>query len=207
MEKSGVGYHKKGYPNQNNKKRKGQSKLTTITRARAPTTTRPTPQDLGHKIRLARPLRASHADTVSPDPLGLGRRQRLARSPRPRAQAPSRPIPSALGASSLSPDPLGLGRKFRLARPLQGSGAGRRSTRSVRLPPQGVRTRDVTGTVTPIPQQDRVATVSTTLGTATLPLSLCDLTSFTVVYRLTVKREWGRLISITICCLLPLLTG
>jgi len=89
-----VGYHKKGYPNQSNKKRKGQNKLTTIARARAlahltpgpqvQTTTRPTPW-------------ASDASSASPDPSGpqtqvlsrptqgLGCRHRLARSPRPRA--------------------------------------------------------------------------------------------------------------------------
>ena len=137
------------------------------TRTQVPT--RPTPQGLGRKFRLARPLRASDADTASPDPLGFGR-------------------------------------KSRLARPLQGSGAGRRSPGSARLPTHGARTHDVTGAVTPIPQQGRVTTIPTTLGTAALPLSLCDLTTFIVVYRLTVKRGWGKLISITICCLLPLLT-
>ena len=69
----------------------------------------------------------------------------------------------------------------------------------------GARTHDVTGAVTPIPQQGMVKTIPTTLVTAALPLSLCNLTSFTVVYRLTVKGEWERLISITICCLLSLL--
>jgi len=102
----------------------------------------------------------SDTRSASPDPT------------RPRMQTPTRPIPSASGASSVSPDPLGLGRKPRLARPLQGLGTGRRSTGSARLPTHGARTHDVTGTVTPIPQQGRVATVPATLGTAALPLSI-----------------------------------
>jgi len=43
-----------------------------------------------------------------------------------------------------------------------------------------------------------VATISTTLTTVALPLSLCNLTSFTVVYRLTVKGVWKRLTSVTL---------
>ena len=123
-----VGYHKKGYPDQDNKKRKGQSKLSAIARARAPdhltpetqgqTTTRPTPWasdadtvspdplGLGRKFCHARPPRGSDADTVSHDPLGLGRKFRLARPPR------------GSDADTASPDPLGLGREFRLAQPL-----------------------------------------------------------------------------------------
>jgi len=119
-------------------------------------TTRPTPQGLGRKFRLARPLRASDASSVSPDPSG------------PRTQTLPRPILPALGV------------KPRLARPLQGSGAGRRSIGSARLPTHAARTHGVTGEVTPIPQHGRVTTVPTTLGTVrpylfhcvTLPLSL-----------------------------------
>ena len=65
----------------------------------------------------------------------------------------------------------------------------------------------MTGAVTSVSQQGMTATIPTTLATVALPFSLCNLTSFTVVYCLTVKEEWGKLISITICCLLPLLTG
>ena len=56
----------------------------------------------------------------------------------------------------------------------------------------------MTGAVIPISQQGMVATIPTTLVTITLPLSLCNLTSFTVVYYLTVKEEWGRLTSVTL---------
>ena len=133
--------------------------------------------------------------SVSPDPSGS------------RTQVPSRPTPQSLGRRHRLARPLGLGRKTRLDRPLQGSGAGRLSTRSARLPSYGAHTRDAMGAVTPIPQQGEVATVSTIQGTAALPLSLCDLTSFTVAYRLTVEREWERLTSATVRCLLPLSTG
>ena len=178
-----VGYHKKGYPNQSNKKHKRQSILTTITGVRAPAhSTRPTPKGLGRKFRLARPPRASDASSDSPDPPG------------PRTQVPTRPTPQ------------GLGRKFRLARPLPGSGAGPHSTWAARLPPHGAHTHDVTGAMTPIPQQGRVSTIPTTLDTAALPLSLSSPTSFTVVNSLIVKEEWERLINITICCFLSLLT-
>ena len=71
-----LGTIKRGYLNQSNKKRKGQSKSSTITRTRAPEhqsswsraqiVARPTPQ-------------GSDADTASPDHLGLGRKFRLAR--------------------------------------------------------------------------------------------------------------------------------
>ena len=141
-----VGYHKKGYPNQSNKRRKRPSKLTAITGARAPT--RPTPPGLGRKFRLARPLRTSDASSDSPDPSG------------PRTQVPTRPTPQDLG------------RRHRLARPLLGSGTRPRSTRSTRLPPYGARTPEVTSAMTPIPQQGRVPTVPTTLVTVALPLSL-----------------------------------
>ena len=110
-----VGYHKRGYPDQSDKKRKGQNKSSTITRARAPDLLTPEPQ--GQTATRPTPW-ASDADTVSPDPLGLRRKFRLARPPR------------GSDADTVSPDPLGLGCKFRLARPLQGSGAKRCSTRS-----------------------------------------------------------------------------
>ena len=50
-----------------------------------------------------------------------------------------------------------------------------------------------------------MTTIPTTPVTVALPLSLCNLTSFTVVYRLTVKEEWERLTSVTISCLFPVL--
>jgi hypothetical protein len=150
-------------------------------------------------FRLARPLRVSDASSDSPDPSGS------------RIQFPTRPTPQ------------GLGRKFRLARPLRVSDSssdspdplGSRNQVPSRPTPSRLgrrtpfhlesktstarhRTHDVTGTMTPIPQQGRVSTVPTTLGTAASPFSLCALTSFTVAYCLTVEREWGRLISITI---------
>ena len=59
--------------------------------------------------------------------------------------------------------------------------------------------------VTPIPREGMVATIPTTPATIALPLSLCYLTSFTMVYHLKVKEEWERLTSVTISCLLPLL--
>ena len=62
--------------------------------------TRPTPQGLGRKFRLARPLRDSDASSDSPDPSGT------------RTRVPTRPTPQ------------GLGREFRLARPLRLSDAG-----------------------------------------------------------------------------------
>jgi hypothetical protein len=77
-------------------------------------------QSLGHKFRLARPLRASGISSDSPDPQGLGRKFRLARPPRAsdassdspnpsgsRTQVPSRPTPSRLGRRT----PLHLGSK------------------------------------------------------------------------------------------------
>ena len=134
-----VGYHRKGYPNQSNKKRKkytnynyqgtGPSSfnppdpLGLWTRV----STRSTPQGLGREFRLARPRRASDASSDSSDPAG------------PRTRVPTRPTPQ------------GLERRFRLAQPLLGSGARSRSTRSTRLPPYGARTREVTSAMTPIP--------------------------------------------------------
>ena len=59
--------------------------------------------------------------------------------------------------------------------------------------------------MTPISQQGMAATIPTTPVTVTLTLSLCDLTSFTVVYRLTVKEKWERLTSVTVSYLFPLL--
>jgi len=59
-----------------------------------------------------------------------------------------------------------------------------------RLPTHGARTHDVTNAVTLISLQGMVVTILTTPVTVALPLSLCNLTSFTVVYRLTVKEEW-----------------
>jgi len=110
-----VGYHKKGYPDQSDKKRKGQSKSSTIAKARAPDHLTPEPQ--GQTITRPTPW-ASDADTDSSDPLGLGRKFRLARPPRgsdadtvspdppeARTQTLPRPTPSASGASSVSPDP------------------------------------------------------------------------------------------------------
>ena len=110
----------------------------------------------------------------SPDPSG------------PRTRVPTRPTPQ------------GLERKFRLARPRPGSGTGPHSTWAARLPPHGARTHDMTDAMASIPQQGKATTIPTTLGTAASPFSLCALTSFTVAYRLTVEREWGRLISTTI---------
>jgi hypothetical protein len=107
----GVGYHNKGYPTQSNEKTQ-RNVLTTIIRAsdassdspdpsghRTQVPTRPTPQGLGRKFRLARPLRASDASSDSPDPSGH------------RTQVPTRPTPQ------------GIGREFRLARPLRASDA------------------------------------------------------------------------------------
>ena len=119
-----------------------------------------------------------------PTPPGLGRRHRLAR-----------PL-SASDASSVSPDPS----RARAPTPLLQIPRHR-----ARLPTHGARTHDRTGAVTPISQQGMAATIPTTLVAVTLPLSLCDLTSFTVVYRLTVKEEWERLTSVTVSCLFPLL--
>ena len=48
-------------------------------------------------------------------------------------------------------------------------------------------------------------TIPTTPATVALPLSLCSLTSFTVVYHLTVKEVWEGLTRVTIGCLLLLL--
>ena len=127
----------------------------------------------GPKARLARPL-------------GLGREFRLARPPRAQTQTPLRPTPWASGVSSVSPDPSWA----RAPAPLHPV--------RTRLPTHGARTPDVTGAVTPISQQGMVATIPTTLGTAALPLSLCDLTSFPVVYRPTVKEEWERLTSVIV---------
>ena len=103
-----VGYHKKGYPNQSYKKRKGQKQINHDHRGTSSAhltpspqvqpTTRPTPRGLGRKFRLVRPLKASDASSNSsdpsgprtqvpsrPTPQGFGLRHRLARSPRPRA--------------------------------------------------------------------------------------------------------------------------
>ena len=137
--------------------------------------------DLGPKSRLARPRWPRTRVPSRP-------------TPRARMQTPPRPTPLASGVSSVSPDPS----RARAPTPL-------RLTRA-RLSTHDARTHDVTGAVIPIPQQGMVATVPTTLVTAASPLSLCSLTSFTVVYRLTVKGEWERLINITICYLFPLLT-
>ena len=94
-----VGYHNKGYPNQNNKNAKEHTNYNH--------------QGLGRKFRLGRPLRASDASSDSPDPSG------------PRTQVPTRPTPQGLGrkfrlarslrasdASSVSPDLSGLGRRI-----------------------------------------------------------------------------------------------
>lgn len=96
------------------------------------------------------------------------------------------------------PTPQGIGREFRLARPADAVSPDPRHRTS--LPAHDARTDDVTGAVTPISLQGMVVTVPTTLVTVALPLSLCNLTSFTVVYCLTVKEEWGTVISFTICC-------
>ena len=177
-----VGYHKKGYPNQSNKNRKRQSKPFAITGARAP-------------ARL---------------------------TPWPRAQTTARPTPLASGASSASsdpcepwtrapprPTPLGLGREFRLARPLLGSGANAASLD----PPSQSKASD---TRRPYPRHDRRSDshiaaghggdYSNHPGHCSLTSSTVTLPLFTVVYRLTVKGEWERIISITICSLLSLLT-
>jgi len=60
----------------------------------------------------------------------------------------------------------------------------------------------MTDVVIPISRQGMAATIPTTPATVALPLSLYSLTSFTVVYRLTVKWVWERLTSVTIGCLL-----
>ena len=119
-------------------------------------------------------------------------------APWARDQTTAHPTPLASGASSASPDPsrARAPEPFRLI-PHYGA----------RLPTYGARTHDVTGAVTPMSQQGMVATIPITLVTTALRLSLCNLISFAVVYCLTVKEEWGRLISVTICCLLSLLTG
>ena len=135
-----VGYLKKGYPNQNNKNCKRQSKPATITRARA--------------------------------------RAPACLTPWRRAEAPAHPWVS--GASSASPDPSG-GRA-----PTPPHPSPRLRTR---LPTCSARTHDVTDAVTPIPLQGMVATIPTTPDTVALPLLLCHLTSFIVVYHLTVKEE------------------
>jgi len=108
-------------------------------------------------------------------------------------QTPPCPTPLALGVSSVPPDPS----RARAPTPLHPVRA--------RLPTHGARTHDVTGAVTPIPQQGMVETIPTTLDTATLPLSLCSLTPFTMVYRSTVKEEWERLTSVTVSYLFSLL--
>ena len=163
-----VGYHKKGYPDQSNKKSQKAKQAPTRSPVRRP-----------QSIYI----------------LNLEPKTRLARPPRARTQTPPRPTPWASGVSSVSPDPS----RARAPTPLHPV--------RTRLPTHGVRTHDVTGAVTPISQQGMVATIPTTLVTVALPLPLCNLTSFTVVYCLTVKEEWGRLTSVTVCCLLPLLTG
>jgi len=129
-----VGHHKKGYPNQSNKKRKSQSKSSIITRARALSRLAPWP-----RVQT----------TACPTPLGLGREFRFARPPGARTRVPSRPTP------------LGLGREFRLARPPWPSDASSVSPdpsrarvptpfrpirhHSARLPTHSARTHDVTG--------------------------------------------------------------
>jgi len=150
-------YHKKGYPNQNNKNHKKTKQTIHDHQGAGPTSSDSSVSGPNHGS--PDPL-ASDVSSISPDP--------------------SR----ARTTDTASPDPLGLGRKFRLAR-----------------------THDVTGVVTPISQQGMEVTFPTTLVTAALPLSLCDLTSFTVVYRPTVKEEWERLTSVTVSYLFPLLTG
>ena len=130
----------------------------------------------------------------SPNPLASGASSVSPGPPGARTQTPPRPTPLASGASSISLEPS----RAWAPTPL-------RPTRA-RLPTHGAHTHEVTGAVTPISQQGMVATIPTTLDTATLPLSLCNLTSFTMVYCLTVKEEWERLINTTLCCLLSLLT-
>ena len=92
--------------------------------------------------------------------------------------------PWASGESSVSPDSFGA----RAPAPLHPI-----PRHSTRLPTRGAHTHDVTGAVTPISQQGMVATIPTTLITAALPLSLYNLTSFTVVYCHTVEEEWGKI--------------
>jgi hypothetical protein len=141
-----LGYHNKGYPNQSNQKSR-KNILTTIIRVRAPVhPTRPTPQGLGRKFRLARPLRASDASSDSPDPSG------------PRTPVPTRPTSQ------------GLGRKLRFAqsRPRLG--------RRTPLHLGNKTSPDMTDATAPITRQGKAMTVSTTPVTVALPLSLYTLT-------------------------------
>jgi len=141
-----VGYHKKGYPNQNNKNRKRQSKPSAITRAQ------------GAGLGSPNPL-ASGASRDSPNPLASG-------------ASHGSPDPLASGASSASPDPSWA----RASTPPRPSPRLR-----ARLPTHGTRTHYVTDAVTAILWQGTVVTIPTTPATIALPLSLCYLTSFTVV--------------------------
>ena len=121
---------------------------------------------------------------------------------------PGSPDPLASGARHGSPDPLASGASFASPDPswAQAPTSDRPSPRlGARLPTHGARTHDVTDAVTPIPRQDMEATIPTTPATVALPLLLCYLTSFTMMYRLTVKEVWGRLTSVTIGYLLQLL--
>ena len=172
-----LGTIKRGYLNQSNKKTQRTKQIIH------------NHQDAGPETSASS---ISGPNRGSPDPDGLGRKFRLTRPPGARTQTPPRPTPLASGVSSVSPDPS----RARAPTPLHPV--------RTRLPTHGVRTHDVTGAVTPISQQGMVATIPTTLVTVALPLSLCNLTSFTVMYRFTVEKEWGRLTSITIGCLLPL---
>ena len=88
-----VGYHKKRYPNQNNKNRKRQSEPSAITRAQGAGPGSPDSLASGTSHGSPDPL-ASGKSTASPDPpwpraqvpprstpLGLERQRRFARSP------------------------------------------------------------------------------------------------------------------------------
>ena len=117
---------------------------------------------------------------------GLGRRFRLAR-------------------------PLGLVFKFRLARPLLGSGTNTAS-------PEPPSWSQASNTWWPYHRHDMRCDPQTAAGHGSdcsnhpsyclaLLLSLYSLTSFTVMYRLTVKEVWKRLTCATVGCLSPTVTG
>jgi len=161
-------------------------------------------------IKIAKD-KASHPQSPGRGPqyiclLDLAPKSRLARPHWPRTRVPSRPTPRGSDADTASPDPLGLGRKFRLARPLQGSGTNAAS------PDKG----KAFNARRPYPRHDRRSDshiaaghggdYSNHPGHCSLTSSTVTLPLFTVVYRLTVKGEWERIISITICSLLSLLT-
>ena len=142
--------------------------------------------------------RARTQTPYRPTPTSLGCKFRLTRPPQGSGVSSVSPDPlEARAQNTASPDSLGLGRKLRHARSPPGLG---------RQIDQG----KASDARRPYPRRDRRSNFCVTAGHGgdySNHPGHCGLTSFTVVYCLTVKEEWGRLISITICCLLPLLTG